>query len=68
MNTSTTPPADLAETVTKALLRAYILGQTYWSQADSESYAQNRRADETAATFQALVAETVSAISTNSAT
>lgn len=62
MTTDNTPQADLAETITKALRRAYSLGQTYWSQADSESYAQNRRADETAAKFQTLIAETMSAL------
>lgn len=53
---------DVAETLTKALRRAYHLGQTYWQQADSESYAQNRRADETARKFEALLGETTGAL------
>lgn len=53
---------DIAETLAKALRRAYHLGQTYWQQADSESYAQNRRADETARKFEALVGETKEAL------
>jgi hypothetical protein len=43
---------------TEALLRrAFSLGQTYGAQADSESYAQNRRSEETRQKFEALVAE-----------
>ncbi len=59
-----TSPEKLAtpETVRKALQRAYSLGQTYWQQADSESFSQNRKADETAAKFQALVEETVACV------
>ncbi|MBT2299207.1 hypothetical protein J7E70_01895 [Variovorax paradoxus] len=45
--------------VEKALRRAYSLGQTYWQQADSESYSQNKKSDETAAKFEALVSETI---------
>ncbi len=48
---------DIAETMTKALRRAYHFGQTYWQQADSESYAQNRRSEETQRKFEALVNE-----------
>ena len=49
---------EIAETLAKALRRAYHLGQTYWQQADSESYKQNRRADETPEQYgQRLVAE-----------
>ncbi|MBT2300415.1 hypothetical protein J7E70_08045 [Variovorax paradoxus] len=47
--------------IEKALRRAYSLGQTYWQQADSESYSQNKKSDETAAKFEALVSETVAA-------
>lgn len=59
-----TSPEKLAtpETVRKALQRAYSLGQIYWQQADSESFSQNRKADETAAKFQALVEETVACV------
>jgi hypothetical protein len=73
MTTETTPTADaggsqvergvrphggdIAETLAQALRRAYHLGQTYWQQADSESYAQNRRSEETQRKFDALVDE-----------
>lgn len=48
---------DIAETLAKALRRAYSLGQRYWQQADSESYAENRRAGETNSKFEALIEE-----------
>ena len=48
---------DKADAVSKALRRAWQLGQTYWQQADSESYSQNAKADGTQAKFQALVDE-----------
>jgi len=50
------------EFVSKALRRAFQLGQTYWQQADSEYLSQNRRADETYARFVALVDETRTAL------
>ena len=53
---------DIAGTLSKALRRAYSLGQTYWQQADSDSYAQNRRSDETQRKFDALVDETRDAL------
>lgn len=56
---------EIAETLAKALRRAYLLGQTYWQQADSESYAQNRRADETQRKFEALMDEVQSALKQN---
>jgi hypothetical protein len=43
----------------KALKRAYSLGQTYWSQADSEYSSHWRKADVTQATFDELVETTV---------
>lgn len=49
----------LRDLVDRSLGRAYSLGQTYWMQADSESYSQNRRADETQAKFDAMRIETV---------
>ncbi|OZI61589.1 hypothetical protein [Bordetella genomosp. 11] len=49
--------AALRETVLKAMNRAWHLGQTYWQQADSESYSQNRKSDDTRAKFLALVDE-----------
>lgn len=48
-----------ANELRKALRRAFSLGQTYWRQADSESYRQNKMADATEAEFEALVAKTV---------
>jgi hypothetical protein len=48
----------IANAVAAALRRAYSLGQTYWQQADSDSYAQNRRSEETRQKFERLVAET----------
>jgi hypothetical protein len=53
---------DTAETLEKALRRAYSLGQTYWQQADSEGYAQNRRAAETQRKFEALTSDTREAL------
>lgn len=53
---------DKADAVSKALRRAWQLGQTYWQQADSESWSQNKKSDETQAKFQALVDETREAI------
>lgn len=35
---------------------AFRLGQTYWQQADSESYAENKRSAATKAKFHALIA------------
>ncbi len=55
------------DVVTKALRRAWSLGQTYWSQADSESYSQNRRADETQLAFQRLVEDTRAALASDHA-
>ena len=49
---------DLADVVSKAMRRAFQLGQTYWQQADSDYTSQHRKADETHARFQALVEET----------
>jgi hypothetical protein len=46
---------NLADEVSKAMRKAWNLGQTYWSQADSESYSQNKKSDDTAAKFNELV-------------
>jgi hypothetical protein len=43
----------------QALRRAFDLGQTYWRQADSDSYKQNALSDETRAKFDTLVSETL---------
>jgi hypothetical protein len=53
---------DKADVVSKALRKAWQLGQTYWQQADSEYTSQHRKADETQAKFQTLVDETRAAI------
>ena len=43
--------------VQKALRRAYHLGQSYWADADSESYAANRRSDKHRQNFDELCEE-----------
>ena len=53
---------DKADVASKALRKAWQLGQTYWQQADSEYTSQHRKADETQAKFQTLVDETRAAI------
>ena len=47
------PPPTLDE-LSKMLSRAFSLGQTYWQQADSESYSQNRKSDATLEKFRAM--------------
>lgn len=49
------------DAIRKALRRAFSLGQTYWQQADSESYKQNRLSDDTIAKFDELVEATIAA-------
>ena len=53
---------DKADLVSKAMRRAWQLGQIYLQQADSEYTSQHRKADETQAKFQTLVDETRTAI------
>lgn len=53
---------DRADTATKALLKAWQLGQTYWQQVDSEYVSHQKKADETYAKFQQLVDETRASI------
>lgn len=48
---------DVTDAVRKAMCQAWQLGQTYWQQADSESYKQNVKSDVTRAKFAALVDE-----------
>lgn len=50
------------ERITKALRRAFSLGQTYWQQADSDSYKQNAKSDETRQKFETLIVETLNGI------
>lgn len=57
---------QLPELVAAALRRAYALGQTYWQQADSDSYAQMLRAEATSKKFEDLVAETRAALAPTS--
>ncbi len=54
--------ADLTDTVCKALRRAWQLGQTYWQQADSESFVQNKKSETTHAAFVALLDDTRAAL------
>jgi hypothetical protein len=58
----TTNTEDTADMVSKALRRAWQLGQTYWQQADSESYSANKRAEATAVMFAELVNNTIAAL------
>ena len=58
---------DLTDTVCKALRRAWQLGQTYWQQADSESFAQNKKAETTHAAFVALLDDTRAALASAAA-
>ena len=53
-----TDVADLQDAVTKALKKAFHLGQTYWQQADSESYAANKRANVTQELYWKLEGDT----------
>jgi len=53
---------DTADMVSKAMRKAWLLGQTYWQQADSESWSQNKKAAGTQEKFQQLVDETRAAI------
>lgn len=46
---------DLADAVPKALSKAFSLGQTYCQQAESDSFAANKRSEQTQARFDALV-------------
>jgi hypothetical protein len=49
---------DTIDAVSKALRRAWQLGQTFWQQADSDSYKQQDKSDETQKKFEVLVEET----------
>ena len=49
---------DKIDAVSKALHRAWQLGQTYWQQADSESWKQNAKSGDTQDRFMELVEET----------
>ena len=49
---------DLQNVVSKALGKAWHLGQTYWQQADSEYFSQNKKSEHTYAQFEFLVHDT----------
>lgn len=51
-----------ADAASKAMNKAWQLGQKYWSQADSDYASQWKKADKTQAAFQSLVEETRAAI------
>ena len=53
---------DAQDIASKALRKAWQLGQVYWQQADSESWSENRKSDQTQAKFQTLVDDTRAAI------
>lgn len=44
----------LTDVVRKALDRAFVMGQNYWADADSESYSANKRSDVTRQNFNAM--------------
>lgn len=50
------------EVIRKALERAFIMGQKYWVDADSESYIANKRSDVTRQKFNAMRDEVCAAI------
>ncbi len=52
----------LIEATRKALNRSFLLGQTYWQQADSDYTSQHRKSDETQQKQRQLADETVAAL------
>ena len=46
---------DLQDIVSKAMRKAWQLGQTYWQQADSEYVSHNKKASETQCKFDDLI-------------
>jgi len=57
LRTCEKPDTDLADDVTKAMRRAWYLGQKYWMLGDSESRSDHRKADETEKKFEELMKE-----------
>ena len=51
-----------ADIATIAMRKAWQLGQTYWQQADSDSYKQNAKSRETYDCFHRIVGETIAKI------
>jgi hypothetical protein len=41
----------MTKDIQQALQEAFLLGQAYWQQADSDSYAQHRKSDVTMQEF-----------------
>ena len=54
-----------ANELRKVLSRVWSLGQTYWQQADSDSYRQQDKSEETRQKYLALVEETCAALSSS---
>ncbi len=52
----------LPDYIIKAMQRTWSLGQTYWQQADSKSYAAHRRSADTHAKYIALLDEVRAAL------
>lgn len=50
---------ELRAAAEKAIALAFSMGQTYWQQADSESFKQNVKANETLARYRTLMEETL---------
>lgn len=53
---------DLGDLVSKAMHLAWLLGQRYWEQADSEYSDQHRKSVDTMRKFDELVDDTRAAI------
>lgn len=53
---------EAREALKRALQRAFQFGQTYWMQADSESYSENRKAATTHAKYNEFVEQTLEAL------
>ena len=53
---------DVVKDVRKALDRAFIMGQNYWADADSESFTANKRSDVTRQKFNTLRDEVCAAL------
>jgi len=54
-----------ANMVSKALHQAWVFGQTYWRQADSEYTSEHRKSDKTYKKFKTFVDEIQAAILTD---
>lgn len=61
-------PEDQADMVSKALIKAWRLGQIYWQHVDSEYYSMNKKADDIQADFGKLINEVRNEILTTNIT